>query len=103
MPSSLAHSLLHVTPILIRCRGLLSGMPSTVAPPAGRNDVGLRISSTIAFRREMFGCGLVVHGLTQGQAVTLGKEFRRTRPHGLAAIRAEAMLLFEGMGALSRN
>jgi hypothetical protein len=51
----------------------------------------------------MFGCELVVHGLTQGQAVSLGKGLRRSRPHGLIAIKAEAMLLLEGMGALSRN
>jgi len=78
-------------------------MPSTVAPPAGRNDVGLRVSSTIAFRSEVFGCGLVVPGLTQGQVVTLGKNLRRNRPHGLTAIKAEAMLLLEGTSALPRN
>jgi hypothetical protein len=78
-------------------------MSSTVAAPAGRNDVGLRISSTAAPRTEMFGCGLVVHRFAQGQAVMLGKDFWRIRPHGLAAIKAEAMLLLEGMGALSRN
>jgi hypothetical protein len=78
-------------------------MPSTVAPPAGRNDVGSRISSTSALRTEMFGCGPVSLGLTVGQAVALGKDLRRNQPHGLVAIKAEAMLLLEGMGALSRN
>jgi hypothetical protein len=78
-------------------------MSSTIAAPASRNDVGLRISSTDAPRTEMFGCELVVHGMTQGQAVSLGKGLRRSRPHGLIAIKAEAMLLLEGMGALSRN
>lgn len=103
MPASLVHSLLHVTPILIRSRGLLSGMPSIVAPPAGRNDVGLRISTTSTPRMQMFGCGLIVRGLTVRQTVALGKNFRRDRPHGLAAIKAEAVLLFEGVGALPRN
>jgi hypothetical protein len=78
-------------------------MPSTVATPARRNDVGLRISSTSTLRMEMFGRGLVVRGLTVGQTVAFGKNLRRNRPHGLAAIKAEAMLLLEGMGALLRN
>lgn len=78
-------------------------MPSTVATPARRDDVGLRISTTSTLRMEMFGRGLVVRGLTVGQTVALGKNLRRNRPHGLAAIKAEAVLLLEGMGALSRN
>lgn len=78
-------------------------MPSTVATPARCDDVGLRIPTTSTPRMEMFGRGLIVRGLTVGQPVALGKSFRRNPPHGLAAIKAEAVLLLEGMGALPRD
>lgn len=91
MPLAAGHAALHQEPVELRALRLLSGMPSHIAQPAGRNDVSRRILAAILAGNKMLRRGF--QRCQRGWPKTQVRKFGRVgQPHREVAVAAPALL-----------
>lgn len=78
---------------------MLAAVPAGVAPPACRNDISLNVPAALASSHEMFRGALEARSLAHCKAMLASKWGYVDEPHGVLAVTASPVLLFECMGA----
>jgi len=94
----LSNTPLYQYPITVRLKRHRPRMPPSITAEACGDNVLWRVRSAIASRQQMLGSGAQVADLAQGQPVGSGMGVWIGQPHWLAAVKAQATLVFKGVG-----
>lgn len=82
-----------------RGKRMLATVSAGIAPPTRCNDVLLNVPAALTSRHQMFRGALEVHRLTYRKPMLSSECGHVGEPHGVLAVTASSVLLFECMGA----